>query len=248
MEPVTTIQRACPIDANDVDTDQIIPKQYLKRVERTGFGPFAFSEWRYLEDGTPDPDFPMNQPSTPAPRCWSPGRNFGCGSSREHAPWALEDAGFRAIIAPSFADIFRTNCGKIGVVCVAARRAAWSGHCSTSSRRTRRRGHRRPRAQRVTRPRSVTSTGRRRGSTSTPHQALPAQRARRHRLTLQHEDDITAYEAAVRLEAAGPHPLTPSPPATLSASGTALVRSGFDGSESGVLPATGPRWVSSTGS
>jgi 3-isopropylmalate/(R)-2-methylmalate dehydratase small subunit len=119
MRPVTVIRsRACPIDANDVDTDQIIPKQYLKRVERTGFGPFAFSEWRYREDGTPDPDFPMNRPEHAGAEVLVAGRNFGCGSSREHAPWALEDAGFRAIVAPSFADIFRTNCGKIGVVCV----------------------------------------------------------------------------------------------------------------------------------
>jgi 3-isopropylmalate/(R)-2-methylmalate dehydratase small subunit len=119
MEPVTVIRgRACPIDANDVDTDQIIPKQYLKRIERTGFGPFAFSEWRYDEDGTPKPDFPMNKPEHADAEVLLAGRNFGCGSSREHAPWALEDAGFRAIVAPSFADIFRTNCGKIGVVCV----------------------------------------------------------------------------------------------------------------------------------
>jgi 3-isopropylmalate/(R)-2-methylmalate dehydratase small subunit len=119
MEPVTVIRgRACPIDANDVDTDQIIPKQYLKRIERTGFGPFAFSEWRYEEDGTPKPEFPMNKPEHAGAEVLLAGRNFGCGSSREHAPWALEDAGFRAIIAPSFADIFRTNCGKIGVVCV----------------------------------------------------------------------------------------------------------------------------------
>jgi 3-isopropylmalate/(R)-2-methylmalate dehydratase small subunit len=119
MEPVTVITgRACPIDANDVDTDQIIPKQYLKRVERTGFGPFAFSEWRYDEDGTPNPDFAMNRPEHAGAEVLLAGRNFGCGSSREHAPWALEDAGFRAIIAPSFADIFRTNCGKVGVVCV----------------------------------------------------------------------------------------------------------------------------------
>jgi 3-isopropylmalate/(R)-2-methylmalate dehydratase small subunit len=119
MQPVKVVtSHACPIDANDVDTDQIIPKQYLKRVERTGFGPFAFSEWRYDEDGTPVADFPMNKPEHAGAEVLVTGRNFGCGSSREHAPWALEDAGFRAIIAPSFADIFRTNCGKIGVVCV----------------------------------------------------------------------------------------------------------------------------------
>jgi 3-isopropylmalate/(R)-2-methylmalate dehydratase small subunit len=118
MEPVTVVtSNACPIDANDVDTDQIIPKQYLKRINRTGFGPFAFAEWRYHEDGTPQPDFAMNQPEHQGAEVLVAGRNFGCGSSREHAPWALEDAGFRAIVAPSFADIFRNNCGKIGVVC-----------------------------------------------------------------------------------------------------------------------------------
>jgi 3-isopropylmalate/(R)-2-methylmalate dehydratase small subunit len=119
MEPVTVITgRACPIDANDVDTDQIIPKQFLKRTERTGFGPYAFYEWRYEADGTPKPDFPMNKPEHAGAEVLLAGRNFGCGSSREHAPWALEDAGFRAIVAPSFADIFRTNCAKIGLVAV----------------------------------------------------------------------------------------------------------------------------------
>ncbi len=119
MEPVTVITaRACPIDADDVDTDQIIPKQFLKRTERTGFGPYAFYEWRYDAEGTPDPEFAMNRPEHAGAEVLLAGRNFGCGSSREHAPWALEDAGFRAIIASSFADIFRTNCAKIGVVAV----------------------------------------------------------------------------------------------------------------------------------
>ncbi len=119
MEPVTTITgRACPIQLNDVDTDLIIPKQFLKSVKKTGFGPFAFSERRYLDDGSPDPSFPMNRPEHAGAPILVAGRNFGCGSSREHAPWALQDAGFDAIIAPSFADIFRTNCAKIGVVCV----------------------------------------------------------------------------------------------------------------------------------
>ncbi len=108
----------CPLDAADVDTDQIIPKQFLKRVERTGFGPFAFYEWRYDEDGEPRPDFPMNEPEHQGASILLTGPNFGCGSSREHAPWALQDAGFEAIIAPSFADIFRSNCGQIGVICV----------------------------------------------------------------------------------------------------------------------------------
>ncbi len=119
MEPVNVVQgRACPIDLNDVDTDLIIPKQFLKSVNKTGFGPFAFNERRYLDDGSPDPDFPMNRPEHQGAPVLVAGRNFGCGSSREHAPWALQDAGFDAIIAPSFADIFRTNCAKIGIVCV----------------------------------------------------------------------------------------------------------------------------------
>jgi 3-isopropylmalate/(R)-2-methylmalate dehydratase small subunit len=119
MQPVTIVRgNACPIDANDVDTDQIIPKQYLKRVERTGFGPFAFAEWRYEPDGSPKPDFAMNKPEHADAPIMVAGRNFGCGSSREHAPWALEDAGFRAVIAPSFGDIFRNNCGKVGIVAV----------------------------------------------------------------------------------------------------------------------------------
>jgi 3-isopropylmalate/(R)-2-methylmalate dehydratase small subunit len=120
MRPFTTVRsHACPITSNDIDTDQIIPKQYLKRIDRTGFGPFAFAEWRYEADGvTPKPDFPMNRPEHAGAQVLLTGRNFGCGSSREHAPWALEDAGFRAIIASSFADIFRTNCGKVGILCV----------------------------------------------------------------------------------------------------------------------------------
>ncbi len=120
MEPVKAVTgRICPLDANDVDTDQIMPKQFLKRVERSGYGPFAFFEWRYLDDGvTPDPDFPMNKPEHAGANILLAGRNFGCGSSREHAPWGIEDAGFKAVIAPSFADIFRNNCGNIGVVAV----------------------------------------------------------------------------------------------------------------------------------
>jgi 3-isopropylmalate/(R)-2-methylmalate dehydratase small subunit len=119
MEPFVTVRsKVCPIVANDIDTDQIIPKQYLKRIERTGFGPFAFAEWRYDTTGAPRPEFAMNRPEHEGARILLSGRNFGCGSSREHAPWALEDAGFRVIIAASFADIFHSNCGKIGVLCV----------------------------------------------------------------------------------------------------------------------------------
>lgn len=120
MEPFVTVEsHACPMDENDIDTDRILPKQFLKRIERTGFGPFAFADRRYAVDGTPIPDFPMNRPEHAGAQILVTGRNFGCGSSREHAPWALEDAGFKVILAPSFADIFRSNCGKIGLLCVA---------------------------------------------------------------------------------------------------------------------------------
>ena len=105
-----------PLDRVDVDTDQIIPKQFLKRIERTGFGQFAFCDWRYQDDGTPNPDFELNKPEYQDATILVAGRNFGCGSSREHAPWALEDMGFRTIIAPSFADIFYNNCFKNGML------------------------------------------------------------------------------------------------------------------------------------
>jgi len=105
-----------PLDRVNVDTDQIIPKQFLKRIERTGFGQFAFFDWRYRDDGTLNPDFELNRPGYEQASILVTGRNFGCGSSREHAPWALQDMGFRAIIAPSFADIFYNNCLKNGLL------------------------------------------------------------------------------------------------------------------------------------
>ena len=104
--------RAAPLDRANVDTDQIIPKQFLKRIERTGFGEFLFYDWR-REAG-----FVLNQPQYAGASILVAGKNFGCGSSREHAVWALEDFGFRAVIAPSFADIFSNNCGKNGVLAV----------------------------------------------------------------------------------------------------------------------------------
>ena len=110
--------RICPLDMADVDTDQILPKQFLKRTERAGFGPFAFFDWRYDDRGQPRPEFPMNREEHQGSRILLAGRNFGCGSSREHAPWALQDTGFDVIIAPSFADIFRANCANIGVLTV----------------------------------------------------------------------------------------------------------------------------------
>jgi 3-isopropylmalate/(R)-2-methylmalate dehydratase small subunit len=104
------------LDRPNVDTDQIIPKQFLKRVERTGFGEFLFFDWRFLPDGLPDTSFPLNEPRYRGASILLAGKNFGCGSSREHAPWALADYGFSAIIAPSFADIFANNCMKNGLL------------------------------------------------------------------------------------------------------------------------------------
>lgn len=108
--------RVAVLDRPNVDTDQIIPKQFLKRVERTGFGQFLFYDWRFLPNDQPNPDFPLNDPRYRAASILIAGKNFGCGSSREHAPWALADYGFRAIIAPSFADIFANNCMKNGLL------------------------------------------------------------------------------------------------------------------------------------
>ena len=108
---------AAPLDRPNVDTDQIIPKQFLKRIERTGFGEFLFFDWRYLENGKGvNPEFELNQPQYQGATILIAGKNFGCGSSREHAPWALEQYGFRAVIAPSFADIFFNNCYKNGLL------------------------------------------------------------------------------------------------------------------------------------
>jgi 3-isopropylmalate/(R)-2-methylmalate dehydratase small subunit len=103
--------RMVPLDRANVDTDQIIPKQFLKRIERSGFGPFLFYDWRRN-----DPDFVLEQPEYQGASVLLAGPNFGCGSSREHAPWSIQDAGFRVVIAPSFADIFRNNCLKVGLL------------------------------------------------------------------------------------------------------------------------------------
>jgi 3-isopropylmalate/(R)-2-methylmalate dehydratase small subunit len=111
MQAFTThTGRAVPLDRSDIDTDQIIPARYLKRVERTGYGAFLFDEWRK------DPSFVLNDPRYEGATILLAGENFGSGSSREHAVWAIEDAGFRAVIAPSFADIFRNNCCKVGLL------------------------------------------------------------------------------------------------------------------------------------
>src|SRR5215204_5086020 len=105
-----------PLDRANVDTDQIIPKQFLKRIERTGFGEFLFYDWRYLPDGRPNPSFVLNEPRYEGASILVTDKNFGCGSSREHAPWALGEFGFRVIIAPTFADIFANNCFKDGML------------------------------------------------------------------------------------------------------------------------------------
>src|SRR3954471_17923982 len=119
MQPFTTHRgRVATLQRANVDTDQIIPKQFLKRIERTGFGPFLFYDWRYLPDGRENPEFELNSPSARGATLLLAGANFGCGSSREHAPWALADFGFKAILAPSFADIFYNNSLKNGLLLV----------------------------------------------------------------------------------------------------------------------------------
>ena len=119
MQPFTVHTGiAATLPRVNVDTDQIIPKQFLKRIERTGFGKHLFHDWRYLPDGSPDPAFELNAPNAQGASILVAGPNFGCGSSREHAPWALGDYGFRAVIAPSFADIFYNNCCQNGLLAV----------------------------------------------------------------------------------------------------------------------------------
>jgi 3-isopropylmalate/(R)-2-methylmalate dehydratase small subunit len=122
MTPFTAHTGICAsLPRVNVDTDQIIPKQFLKRIERTGFGPALFFDWRYLADGTPDPAFPLNAAKARGATILLAGANFGCGSSREHAPWALGEYGFRAIVAESFADIFFNNCCQNGILPVRLR-------------------------------------------------------------------------------------------------------------------------------
>ena len=117
MEPFVKLTgNVAPMDRVSVDTDQIIPAVYLKRIERTGYGEFLFSRWRFNEDGSPKPDFVLNQEGYRDAKVLVAGRNFGCGSSREHAPWALDGYGIRCVIAPSFADIFYNNCFQNGLL------------------------------------------------------------------------------------------------------------------------------------
>ncbi|MGZ4159806.1 MAG: 3-isopropylmalate dehydratase small subunit [Neobacillus sp.] len=121
MEPLRIHQGLVyPINRANIDTDQIIPKQFLKRIERSGFGQFLFYHWRFDDNGNPREDFSLNNPKYKGASVLVAGENFGCGSSREHAPWAVQDYGFRVIIAPSYADIFKNNCVKNGILAIQA--------------------------------------------------------------------------------------------------------------------------------
>lgn len=119
MEPLRIHQGLVyPLNRSNIDTDQIIPKQFLKRIERSGFGQFLFYHWRFDDDGNPRPDFSLNDPKYKGASVLVAGENFGCGSSREHAPWAVQDFGFKIVIATSYADIFKNNCVKNGILAI----------------------------------------------------------------------------------------------------------------------------------
>ncbi len=180
-----------PLDRVNVDTDQIIPKQFLKRVERTGFGEFLFYDWRFRPDRSLNQEFVLNQPRYQGASILVAGANFGCGSSREHAPWSLMQYGFRAIIAPSFADIFATNCSKNGLLTVVLPQAAVSTLMRNAQRSS-------PYHLTVDLETRTVSDGRKFSAT------FPIDDFRRHcllnglddiGLTLQHEADIADYEA-----------------------------------------------------
>jgi 3-isopropylmalate/(R)-2-methylmalate dehydratase small subunit len=180
------------LDRSDVDTDQIVPKQFLKRIERTGYGDFLFFDWRFDESGGERPEFELNRPEFSGARVLLAGRNFGCGSSREHAAWALQDYGIDVVVAPSFGDIFRTNAGKIGLLAIAlpeaeVKRLMEGVDLDRGSEMT----------VDLERQVIVAPDGR-----EVPFEIDPSTR---HRLleglddiglTLRHEDDIAAYETA----------------------------------------------------
>jgi 3-isopropylmalate/(R)-2-methylmalate dehydratase small subunit len=180
------------LDRPDVDTDQIIPKQFLKRIERTGYGDALFFDWRYEPDGSPRAGFELNRPEFAGARVLLAGRNFGCGSSREHATWALQDYGIAVVIAPSFGDIFRTNAGKVGLLTIAlpdaeVKRLMESVDLDRGSELT----------VDLERSMIVAADGR-----EVPFELDASTRFRLLNglddigLTLEHEDDIAAYEAA----------------------------------------------------
>ena len=198
--------KVCPLDRANVDTDAIIPKQFLKSIERTGFGPNLFDEWRYLDRGEPgqdcthrplNPDFVLNDPRYAGARILLTRENFGCGSSREHAPWALLDYGFRVILAPSYADIFFNNCFKNGILPIVLDGARIDGLFSQASG---------PQALEIEvnlLAQTLTPTG----SKPIPFDMDPFHKECLHKglddigLTLQHVDTIRAYEARRRSEA-----------------------------------------------
>ena len=180
MKAVRTVTgRVAVLDRADVDTDQIIPKQFLKRIERTGYGEFLFYDWRQ------DPEFELNQPEAKGARILITGRNFGCGSSREHAAWALQDYGFDVIVAPSFGDIFATNSTQIGLLTVTLTEEQLDGLKAASE------------ATVDLEARTIAAGG-------GPPISFEFDPFRRHKLlnglddiglTLEHEDDIAAYES-----------------------------------------------------
>jgi 3-isopropylmalate/(R)-2-methylmalate dehydratase small subunit len=193
MKPLRVVSgRVAVLDRPDVDTDQIVPKQFLKRIERTGYGQFLFYDWRYDEDGDERPEFELNRTEFRGASILLAGRNFGCGSSREHAAWALQDYGFDVVVAPSFGDIFRTNAGKVGMLAIAlpddeVERLMESVDLDTGSEMT----------VDLERCAIVAPDGR--------EVPFAFDEATRHRLlhgldeiglTLQHEDAIAAYETA----------------------------------------------------
>ena len=183
---------AAVLDRDDVDTDQVIPKQFLKRIKRSGYDDALFFDWRFLDDGSPNPEFELNHPAYEGASILIAGRNFGCGSSREHAPWALNDYGFRAIIAPSFADIFRNNCFQNGLLTITLDEADVRGLMEKAAPGNDYRPTVDLEAQTISDPAG--------GSIS-----FEVDEFRRHMLleglddiglTLQHEDKIAAYERA----------------------------------------------------
>ena len=198
--------KVCPLDRANVDTDAIIPKQFLKSIERTGFGPNLFDEWRYLDRGEPgqdcthrplNPDFVLNDPRYAGASILLTRENFGCGSSREHAPWALLDYGFRVILAPSYADIFFNNCFKNGILPIVLDGARIDGLFSQATG---------PQALEIEvnlLAQTLTPTG----SKPIPFDMDPFHKECLHKglddigLTLQHVDTIRAYEARRKAEA-----------------------------------------------
>ena len=183
--------KVAPVYRANVDTDQIIPKQFLKRIEKTGFGDFLFYDWRRTGEGKLDPSFPLNQPRYAGASILVADKNFGCGSSREHAVWALENAGFRAVIAPSFADIFANNCVQNGLLTV----VLTEGEVAEIARR----------AQEVADYELTIDLEQRKvGDSSGFSAGFPVDEFVRHRLleglddiglTLQHEAEIARYES-----------------------------------------------------